>query len=122
MLDQRRDQRTDRRFRSLLVSCHPGSSLQAAAGPVGSTSAVAAVRTVLQGVRTGLGVARSQGLAGMGWASRSSRCCWADPAGMAAYSAGMDQHLGVLVAATEGTAAVRPASEVSELFSELLSL
>jgi len=79
-------------------------------GLAGSTSAAEVARTVLQEGRTGLVVARSRDLVGMGWVSRSNRC-WAGPAGMAACRPGcMGRHLGERAAATEGTAAVRPVS------------
>ena len=121
MLDRHRDQQTGHRFHSLLVSYRPGSSLLAAAGPAGSTSAAVAVRTV-QEARTGPGVARSRGLAGRDWASRSSRCCWAGLAGMAACRPGcMGRHLGGPEAATGGIAAVRPVVEVSETVVEGLA-
>lgn len=94
-LDQRRDQQTGHRLRLPVASCRPGSSLPAVAGPAGSTSAAAAVRIVPQGYHIGPVAARSRGPAGMGWASRSSRCCWADPAGTAVRRLGyMDRHLG----------------------------
>jgi hypothetical protein len=112
-LDQRRDQQTGRRLRYLDSSCRPGSSLPAAEGPAGSTSVAAAARIVPQEDRTGPVVARSRDLAGMGWANHSNRCR-AGPAGMAACRPGcMDRHLDGLVAATEGTAAVRPTSELA---------
>jgi hypothetical protein len=109
MPDLRKDLRKVHRRHLLPVSYHPGSTHPAAAGLVGSTSAVAAARTVLQ-------EARSQDRpAGRGWAScRSSRCCWAGPAGMAARRLGCrGQHRGGWVAVTEGIAAVRPGVGVS---------
>ena len=111
MLDQRRDQRTGRRCHYPDSSCRPGSSRPAAEGLAGSTSAAEVAHTVPQEARTGLVVARSQDLAGMGWASRSSRCS-AGPVGMAACRPGcMGRHLGGRVVATEGTAAVRPVTK-----------
>ena len=118
MLDRRKGLRTDHCFHPLLASYRPDSNLPAAAGPVGSTFAVAAGRTV-QAARTGPEVARSQGLAGRGWARRRSSRCSVGPAGMAACRpGGMGQHPGGLVAATEGIAVVRPGIEVSEPFSK----
>ena len=106
MLDQRKDPRRDHRSRFLGVSCRPGSTLLAAAGPAGSTSVVVAVHTVLQEDHTG----PEEDLAGRGWAScHNSHCCWAGPAGMAAYRPDCkDQRRGELAVVTEGTAAVRP--------------
>ncbi|KAJ8114495.1 hypothetical protein OPT61_g3636 [Boeremia exigua] len=109
MLDPRRDLRTGHRLRLPAAACRPGSNLLGAAGPAGNTSAVVAVHTVLREDHTGPEAVHTQDLAGTDWASRSSRCCWAGPAGMAAYPAGKGQHPGGLVAATGGTAAVRPA-------------
>lgn len=109
MLDRRRDQRTSRRLLHLPASYRPGSSLRAAAGPAGNSSAAGAVHKVLQEVHIVPEVARNLDLAGMGWATRSSHCCWVDPAGMAARFGCTGQHRGGSVAATEGTAAVRPA-------------
>ena len=109
MLDRRRDQRTSHLLLHLPASYRPGSSLRAAAGPAGNSSAVGAVHKVLQEVHTVPEVARNQGPAGMGWASRSSHCCWVDPVDMAAHFGCTGQHRGGSVAATEGTAEVRPA-------------
>lgn len=110
-LNLRRDLRTGRHSRYPDSAYRPDSSLRAAEGPAGNTSAAEVARTVLQEGRTGLVVAHSRGLVGMGWASRSSHC-WAGPAGMAACRPGCrDRHLGERVAATEGTAAVRPLSK-----------
>jgi hypothetical protein len=109
MLDRRKDQQTSHLLLHLPASYRPGSSLRAAAGPAGNSSAVGAVHKVLQEVHTVPEVARNQGLAGMGWASRSSHCCWVDPVDMAARFGCTGQHRGGSVAATEGTAAVRPA-------------
>lgn len=109
MLDRRRDQRTSRRLLHLPASYRPGSSLRAAAGPAGNSSAAGAVHKVLQEVHIVPEVARNLDLAGMGWATRSSHCCWVDPAGMAARFGCTGQRRGGSVAATEGTAAVRPA-------------
>jgi hypothetical protein len=110
MLDRRRDQQTSRLLLlHLPASYRPGSSLRAAAGPAGNSSAVGAVHKVLQEVHTVPEVARNQGLAGKGWVSRSSHCCWVDPVDMAARFGCTGQHRGGSVAATEGTAAVRPA-------------
>lgn len=112
MLDQRRDLRTSHHQRLLLVSCRPDSSLRAAEDPAGSTSAAVAARTVLREGHTGLVAAHSQDLAGMGWASRSSRCCWADPAGTAACPGCMGQHRGELAAATGDIAEAHPALQL----------
>ena len=109
MLYRRIDQRTSLRLLHLPASYRPVSSLRAAAGPAGNSSAAGAVHKVLQEVHIVPEVARNLDLAGMGWATRSSHCCWVDPAGMAARFGCTGQHRGGSVAATEGTAAVRPA-------------
>jgi hypothetical protein len=110
MLDQRKDQQRVHRLHSVLVACRPGSNLQVVVGPAGSTFAVVVARTVLQEARIGPGAVRSLGrLVGRGSASRSSRCCWAGPAGMAACRPGCrGQRHGGLGVGTGGTAAVRP--------------
>lgn len=110
-LDRRRDQRTSRLQLHLLASYRPDSILRAVAGPAGSTSAAEVGHRDRQEVRIGPEVARSQGLAGMGWASRSSHCCLEGLADTAACFGCMGQHLGESVAATGGTAAVRPITQ-----------
>ena len=113
MLDRRRDQRTSRLLLlHLPASYRPGSSLRAAAGPAGNSSAAGAVHKDLQEVHIVPEVARNLDLAGMGWATHSSHCCWVDPADMAARFGCTGQRRGGSVAATEGTAAVRPASSL----------
>ena len=66
MLDQHKDPRKYHHSRFLVVSCRPGSTLLAAAGPAGSASAVAAVHTVPQEAHIGPEEAHSQDLADRG--------------------------------------------------------